>query len=245
MQLYVCWEWKTHSVPWRLSPATPPPASAEPADSEFFFRLELQTFLRLVAPVSGLGSSSSSSLLVSFNQAGTALVDLSLKTRPELCGLDAAPLTSVNEAETPDLGRPAPRSLSPLRGVTVVLVVGVCSAALSSAGSSPLLTSPVRSPAGSITVRTLQPNSYLKFRFKSCRFTRNLRKNGLHLVKRRFDCKRPLSNSGTFSVIALGSSQIKCIYLLIRNLKLFLIIYSAINRYHFKEADTIFAFLKL
>lgn len=146
-------------MPWRLSPANPPPASAEPADSEFFLRLELETFLRLVAPVSGFGSSSSSSLLVSFSQAGTALVDLSLKTRPELCGLDAAPFMSVNEAETPDLGRPAPRSLSPLRGVTIVLVAGVGSAALSSAGSSSLSTPPVRSPAASITVRTLQPTS--------------------------------------------------------------------------------------
>lgn len=150
---------QTYSVPWRLSPATPPPASAEPADSEFFFRLELETFLRLVAPMSGLGSSSSSSLLLSFSQAGTALVDLSLKTRPELCGLDAAPLTSVSEAEPPDLGRLAPRSLSPLLGVTLELVAGVCSAALSSAGSPPLFTSSARSPAASITVRTLQPTS--------------------------------------------------------------------------------------
>lgn len=140
---------------WRLSPATPPADSAElAAASEFFFRLELQTFLRLVAEVSGLGSSSSSSLRVSFSQAGTALVDLSLKTRPELCGLDAAPFTSVPEAETADQGRPAPRSLSPLRAVPVTLVAGVRSEALSSTGSSPLFTSPLRSPGGSIPAKT-------------------------------------------------------------------------------------------
>lgn len=148
---------KTYSVPWRLSPATHSPGSAGPADSEFLFRLELETFLRLLAPLSGLGSPSSSSLLESFSQAGTALVDLSLKTRPEVSGLDAAPLTSAAEAETPGLGRLAPRSLSALRGVPTVLVTGVFSAALFSDGSSPLFTSPARSPACSITVRTLQP----------------------------------------------------------------------------------------
>lgn len=169
---------RTYSLLGRLAAAGPPPASADPTGSEGFLRLELETFLRLVAPTSSLASSSSGSLLLSLSQAGTALVDLFLRTRPELCGL-CAPFWSVNAAEPPGLGRPAPRSLSSLRRIKLLLVAGVCTAALSSAGSSFLSTSPVRSPGGSIAVRTLQ--STLNWVWNQ-EFISNVWKNGPHLV---------------------------------------------------------------
>lgn len=169
---------RTYSVLWRRAPASTPPVS-QPTDSECFLRLELETFLRLVVTVSRFGSSSSSSLLLSLSQAGTALVDLFLKTRPELWGLDAAPFRSGNDAKTPDLGRPAPRSLSSLRRATVLLVAGVCSAALSPAGSLSLSATPVRSPGGSIAVKIRLSISNEVWNQE---FISDVWKNGPHLV---------------------------------------------------------------
>lgn len=169
---------RTYSVLWRPAPARSPPAS-QPTNSECFLRFELETFLLLVVTASRFGSSSSSSLLLSLSQAGTALVDLFLKTRPELWGLDAAPFRSGNDAETPDLGRPAPRSLSSLRRATVLLVAGVCSAALSPAGSLSLSADPVRSPGGSIVVKT---RLYILKEVWNQEFISDVWKNGPHLV---------------------------------------------------------------
>lgn len=150
---------KTHSAPWRPSPGSPPAAWA----SLGFLRLELETFLLLASGIgpSSSSSSSSSSLLLSFSQAGTALVDLFLNTRPELCGLAAAaaPFCSVGDAETPGLGRPAPRSRSSLRRTAVLLEAGVRAVALSCTGSRVFPTAPARSPSGSIAARALESSS--------------------------------------------------------------------------------------
>lgn len=226
---------RTHSVPWRLSVASPSTASTEYAGTEFLFLPEFEILRRLVAPVSRLGWSSSS-LLVSFNQAGTVLVDLSLNTRPELCGLGAAPLTSAKDAETPALSRLCVRSLSPILDVTVLLVPGVCSAALSSAGCSPWFTFPFRSPTDSITSITLSLAS------TSAQSQSGLLENNRKTVRSWF--KDVLIASGLYPSVAHflcapWSSQINCSYLFIINQKLFTIIHIILNWYNFKEADTI------
>ena len=230
----------TYSLVEVLSPPTSPACSEQPADSVGFFRLEYETFLRLVALSNGVGSSSSS-LLVSFNQAGTDRVDRSRKTLPELRGLGSAPFVS-DESGTPDFGRPTLRALKPLRGLTLVLVVGVWSAAFCSSDSSHLFSSSFWPLFDSICI-------YL-FRL-TCDPPQT---QGLIVIWREVEelwYKNALIVRGLYRTVTYFTQCVGFVaniihtILLIYKLKLFLIIYSIINRYHFKEADAIFAFLKL